>query len=96
MTKDQLLASLKPLEWGNKVRGSIYAEIKQLGWYSILVDNTAGKSYDLCFSFASRTFLYSNVIDEFLSSYPNTEEAKASAQEHYNNLVLQLFNLEMK
>ena len=78
MTKEQILSSLKPLEWNKYEFFDLYAD--GLLNYKYLID-----------------VIYSNWEDDILFKELGTlEEAKAAAQEHYNNLVLELFNLEVR
>ena len=87
MTKQELLASLKPLKWHSSGYGYMSDDI-DASWcavkYSIM---KLDRWYILSIS-QYRTFLKKEVKCDFFN------EAKEYAQEHYNNLVLDLFNLE--
>lgn len=99
MTRDQLLASLKPLEWEIGAEnypyfpysweGKYQFESKPLGC-SYLIDNTRNMKYEL------KPYSNTNIIDVEERIFNTIEEAKAAAQKHYNNLVLELFNLKGK
>lgn len=84
MTKAQLLASLKPLEWKTAGYGYIYLELEAGKFLS--------RSYHILRDDSHRYIL--SIMNKFYGRFDLIEEAKAAAQEHYNNLVLELFNLE--
>lgn len=84
MTKEQLLASLKPLWWdyesnANGLNGNFYhISRRHYGFLLYYVDKLT----------------HFEKLDDVL--YETDSLARYAAQEHYNNLVLELFNLEQK
>lgn len=97
MTKEELLAGLKPLEWENNGRAFIYADVKPFAWYSININGLSslgGKGYDVYFTRAVKLHPYQNVNDELLKTCTTIDEAKAAAQEHYNDVIFKLFAFE--
>lgn len=82
MIKQELLASLKPLEW--KCNLYFCAEIAGRIMRAELIP--AHKEYHV------KIFGWDKSIN--CGRYSTIDEAKKAAQEHYNNLVLNLFNLE--
>lgn len=84
MTKEQLLASLKPLEWKYcNIFGGEIAE-NNLGVYRLDLD---------AMGYFDFIFVMNNKIDK-QSGFISTVKVKDAAQQHYNNLILNLFNLE--
>ena len=87
MTKEQILSSLKPLEWNKYEFFDLYAD--GLLNYKYLID--------VIYSNWRPMFFRLRWEDDILFKELGTlEEAKAAAQDHYNNLVLELFNLEVR
>lgn len=92
MTKEQILTRLKPLEWfdSNCYQGQIArVDLCQVAFikieYAIPLDED--------FNFYK---LMLNDEELYGDSFETLDQAKSAAQEHYNNLVLELFNLEVE
>jgi hypothetical protein len=84
MTKQELLASLKPLKWKYcNIFGGEIAETP-LGVYGLDLD---------AMGYFDFIFVMNNKMDR-QSGAPSNTRAKLDSQEHYNNLVFNLFNLE--
>lgn len=102
MTKEQLLASLKPLEWTEEPERVCLAYYTRGGWWSNLI---SGPKHEVIIRYAiyqtEKGYVVQSIagigMERSYLAYGNTlAEAQSAAQEHYNNLVLQLFNLEDK
>ena len=87
MTKEQILSSLKPLEWNKYEFFDLYAD--GLLNYKYLIDIQYNNWRPISFTLRWED-------DILFKELGTLEEAKAAAQEHYNNLVLELFNLEVR
>ncbi len=86
MTKQELLQALKPLKWKYcNIFGGEIAETP-LGVYRLDLD---------AMGYFDFIFVMNNKINR-QSGAPSNTKVKSDAQAHYNNLVLNLFNLECK
>lgn len=83
MTKDQLLANLKPLVWAEieQLIGYLTSETK-IGLYKIT--ENLYSDHELSIVIHCHHIPLSSGSKSFLKEF---------AQEHYNNMVLELFNL---
>lgn len=87
MTKDQLLACLKPLKWGSVGYGYINDDIVAYGVFTEYLISQVDGWYVLNISSPENIFKKQLKFDCL-------DKAKNEAQQHYNSSILNLFNLE--